>query len=234
MESLIAQDLNIKYGKFMFTIKYFDGTIRIEALHEEEHLLWANTFDNILSSNKEDKQLILKTSPSMIYKLLSNYANGKNDQYVAIKFPEKYKSPDDAICIEINIKLPYDENCDDSKILVLYSVKVSIEERFNKKIAFTYAKLTDHIEENSKKNINDISSIIAGIDKRHTDTTNILNSAIGALKTELLSKITADINSATGALKTELLSKITNEINALRTEITNKLNTELAKYQLKA
>lgn len=262
METVVPKKLSIKHNDFVFNIEFHDDIVRIEALHESEYLLWGHSFDKSIESSNKNNNLTITLSPKMIYDLLNDYANNKSDKYVTITFPEKYKTPDDAIFIEVKIVLPYGTACEDSKVLILEPIKITTEERFNKKIAFNKADIMAHIESLEKrlvqmiidaneKSNKDLTAIMTAIDKHHNTTYSNLVTKIGidmaTLKTELLTKITTDI----AALETKFNAKISTDITALETKLaanmatikadiinkmtaeTTRVNTELTKYALK-
>lgn len=247
MESVAPKKLSIKHNDFVFNIEFHDDIVRIEALHESEYLLWGHSFDKSIESSNKNNNLTVTLSPKMIYDLLNDYANNKSDKYVTITFPEKYKTPDDAIFIEVKIVLPYGTNCEDSKVLILEPIKITTEERFNKKIAFNKAEIMAHIESLEKrlvqmiidaneKSNKDLTTIITAIDKHHNMTYENLVNKIGidmaTLKTELNTKIVTDIAALETKLAANMATLKADIINKMTAE-TARVNTELAKYQLK-
>jgi len=133
------QSLSFQVDPFTYKVSLHESNLLIEASHNEEFLIWSKNLDEILSSL--NSSLNIKMKPDTIFKIFSDYSNNTLESRVKITFPQKYKSPIDPLCIEIEIK--FLEEYTDIKMIELEPKARNMEDKVTDKLKKAMKKHND-------------------------------------------------------------------------------------------
>ncbi len=128
---------------FNYTVTYYEdevmnsNTLHIEAVHNKSFLSWVGTTDHeSLNSDKNSTKKLLELELKTVFDIFTQFSNNTLGAGAKIKFPIKYKSAEDQICIEIIIVADIygGETVEDTRTIFLDSKKINFEDRIDKKI----------------------------------------------------------------------------------------------------
>jgi len=130
-------ELEFVKDKFHYTIKFNapDNILFIGATHLTEHYSWSKVLDTTMASDNPCGSLTVRYDATSFYKLFQKLIDGTlNEEIYNFIFPEDMKSPDTPLPIELNTKLPHDENLVDIKFIALDPNEIQESIRFDRKI----------------------------------------------------------------------------------------------------
>jgi hypothetical protein len=133
--NLFAKELTFSKYPFNYKILYFDQEISIECIHQEEYFSWREIIrENITSKDVDlNSSLHIPTRPSKLFRLFCEYKENRLDSIYTFKFQDNFKDPGIPITIELETKLPYDDDID-YKVIYLQPVRIDESKRFDFKI----------------------------------------------------------------------------------------------------
>ena len=131
-------------GDFEYDVEYCDQTIRIQATHNVEYLVWTKTIsDPVEALSSKDATFKIPLDAAELYNILLKYKN-KADTTVKCRFPTDSKGENDLIYFEIQI--PILDHIT-SATICLQPQPIAHEDRMDKKFAVlkntVYEKITE-------------------------------------------------------------------------------------------
>lgn len=232
--------INYLNGPFTYKIVTDNNSLFVEAVHNEEYLIWSKIIDCELVPLAKNELIDIKLRPDVLFDLFNKKNNNCLDKQTEIVFPTTYKNASVPISIEIFMTFAFGKSYDVPFLILLDPQEISYEQRINKKLVSTKNMLEiminstktecrgytdERIDEEAYDDTDVRNTIDAKIAKLNTDTiaayTTMITGAKTAVKTELVTEITkvkTELTAALSALKTEL----TNSLNAFKTEVANK------------
>jgi len=181
-------------GPFNYKFNYDleEDTLEIISEHTKEFFKWVLKIDQPFKSSP-GAELGYNLSPKHLFKILSDFKNGKINQYLKVEIEDKFNEGDEQEDIEIQITIfaTYDTNLSDKKILVLEAEPISSEQRlikkYNKneeqmnvmrneidslKIALKHAQNDIN---SLKSSLRDVIDIVDGLGKKPSHSEGIIN-----------------------------------------------------------
>lgn len=159
MESIpvaAISELTFSVHDFEYTIKFHqpDDLLYIVATHNKEYLQWnANIGESLPKYAAENKNnnMEIHLTPKAIYNILKKFSEKKLEQSTEIIFPEKYKTSDTKMLIEIKITLPYDEQYLDINLVELMPCKIPDDQRLMQIMKSQHDQLNTKLNNENKR-----------------------------------------------------------------------------------
>lgn len=217
----MSGSLKLESTPFNYTLVLSNTSLRIEAKHEEECLIWGTIIDDVLTdpetinvSDNSTTKFIANLEVDAIFDIFEQYNDNILDKNIKITFPTTYKNDKEHLCIAIDFKRSYGKQQNESKFIILDPINVSKDIIHDQKFHNFKGKVADRFEK-IQATIDDHENIHKERHDGHDKMFVVVNTNYNTIKTSV-EENNDEIDEITGRI-----TGCNNEITALKTTITS-------------
>ena len=137
-------------NEIFFTFQYYDNSLHIEATNKKEYMEWCTTEDDYSLENGTKSGSLIYYNCEDKFKILKEYINQNLNEDVEVKMPNKIKSENTELCIEIITQVGLDAY--DSVIILIFPKKIDTSVKTMKIMNFQHNIINEKINDIEKTN----------------------------------------------------------------------------------